>query len=607
MGTFFYYLCNRNKTSGKKDDAWRSRLPNGKRKHYPMTTGEYILIFSKIFGSLALLIYGMKVMSEALQKMAGSQLRHILGAMTTNRFTGMLTGTFITCAVQSSSATTVMTVSFVNAGLLTLAQAISVIMGANIGTTLTAWIMSLGYNVDLTMVVFPAFFVGIMLIYSKKRRYIGDFLFGIAFLFFSLVLLSTAGKDLDLAHNPGAIEFFSSFNVNSHWTILIFLAIGTVITCIVQSSAAVMAITILLCSTGVLPIYMGVALVMGENIGTTATANLAALGANTQARRAALAHLVFNVFGVIWVMCLFYPFLNFVCNLAGYDPESPVSLSATEMAVRLPIVLAAFHTCFNVVNTAILIWFIPQLEKLVCWIIRPKANQDEEEFRLRFIQGGLMKTPELSVYEAQKEIQSFSERIQRMFGMVLELLNEKKPENFVKIFTRIEKYETISDNMEIEIAKYLDQVSDAHLSDDTKGKIRAMLREISEIESIGDSCYNSARTLNRKMNEKEDFTEQQYERLHQMMELTDEALTQMNLMMKGQKTGYDPNRSFNIENEINNYRNQLRNQNINDVDNQLYAYAVGTIYMDIVQECEKLGDYVVNVVEARLGIKQVGA
>ncbi|PTL34765.1 Na+/Pi-cotransporter [Prevotella sp. oral taxon 376] len=572
-----------------------------------MTTGEYILIFSKIFGSLALLIYGMKVMSEALQKMAGSQLRHILGAMTTNRFTGMLTGTFITCAVQSSSATTVMTVSFVNAGLLTLAQAISVIMGANIGTTLTAWIMSLGYNVDLTMVVFPAFFVGIMLIYSKKRRYIGDFLFGIAFLFFSLVLLSTAGKDLDLAHNPGAIEFFSSFNVNSHWTILIFLAIGTVITCIVQSSAAVMAITILLCSTGVLPIYMGVALVMGENIGTTATANLAALGANTQARRAALAHLVFNVFGVIWVMCLFYPFLNFVCNLAGYDPESPVSLSATEMAVRLPIVLAAFHTCFNVVNTAILIWFIPQLEKLVCWIIRPKANQDEEEFRLRFIQGGLMKTPELSVYEAQKEIQSFSERIQRMFGMVLELLNEKKPENFVKIFTRIEKYETISDNMEIEIAKYLDQVSDAHLSDDTKGKIRAMLREISEIESIGDSCYNIARTLNRKMNEKEDFTEQQYERLHQMMELTDEALTQMNLMMKGQKTGYDPNRSFNIENEINNYRNQLRNQNINDVDNHLYTYAVGTIYMDIVQECEKLGDYVVNVVEARLGIKQVGA
>ena len=578
-----------------------------REKKHPMTTGEYILIFSKILGSLALLIYGMKVMSEALQKMAGSQLRHILGAMTTNRFTGMLTGTFITCAVQSSSATTVMTVSFVNAGLLTLAQAISVIMGANIGTTLTAWIMSLGYNIDLTMVVFPAFFLGIMLIYNKRRRYIGDFLFGIAFLFFSLVLLSTAGKELDLEHNSGALAFFSSFDVNSHWTILIFLAIGTLITCIVQSSAAVMAITILLCSTGVLPIYMGIALVMGENIGTTATANLAALGANTQARRAALAHLVFNVFGVVWVMCLFYPFVDFVCDLVGYDPRGLASLSATQAAAKLPIVLAAFHTCFNVVNTTILIWFIPQMEKLVCWIIRPKANQDEEEFRLRFIQGGLMKTPELSVYEAQKEIQSFSERIQRMFGMVRELMNEKKPEDFVKAFTRIEKYETISDNMEIEIAKYLDQVSDAHLSDDTKGKIRAMLREITEIESIGDSCYNIARTLNRKFHEKEDFTEQQYEHLNQMMQLTDEALTQMNLTLKGRRTSYDPNRSFNIENEINNYRNQLRSQNIDDVNNHLYTYAVGTMYMDIVQECEKLGDYVVNVVEARIGIKQTEA
>lgn len=263
--------------------------------------------FFKIIGSLSLLIYGMKVMSEALQKMAGAQLRHILGAMTTNRFTGMLTGTFITCAVQSSSATTVMTVSFVNAGLLTLAQAISVIMGANIGTTLTAWIMSLGYSVDLTSFVFPAFLVGIILIYSRKMRYIGDFLFGLSFMFFSLVLLSVAGKELQLENNPAIIDFFKSFDVDSYLTILSFLLIGTVITCIVQSSAAVMAITILLCSTGVLPIYLGIALVMGENIGTTATANLAALGANTQARRTALAHLVFNVIGVIWVLCIFYP------------------------------------------------------------------------------------------------------------------------------------------------------------------------------------------------------------------------------------------------------------------------------------------------------------
>ena len=564
-----------------------------------MSTSQYLVIFFQILGSLALLIYGMKVMSEALQKMAGSQLRHILGAMTTNRLTGMLTGTFITCAVQSSSATTVMTVSFVNAGLLTLAQAISVIMGANIGTTLTAWIMSLGYNVDLTIVVFPAFFLGIMLIYSKKKRYFGDFLFGIAFLFFALVLLSAAGKDLDLEHNPSVIDFFSSFDTKSHLTIITFLLIGTVITCIVQSSAAVMAITILLCSTGVLPIYLGIALVMGENIGTTATANLAALGANAQARRAALAHLVFNVFGVIWVLCLFYPFVNFVCSLVGYNPDG--NMSAAQKATLLPIVLAMFHTCFNVCNTTVLIWFIPQIEKLVCQLIKPKADKEDEDFRLRFIQMGIMKTPELSVFEAQKEISSFGERIQRMFGMVRELLEVKDGKAFEKLYDRIEKYEGISDSMEIEIAKYLDQVSDAHLSDDTKAKIRAMLREISEIESIGDSCFNIARTIKRKVDNKEEFTEKQHENIHQMFLLVDEALTQMNFMFTHDRHTLDMNRTFNIETEINTFRYQLRNQNIEDVDNHLYTYGIGTMYMDIIQESEKLGDYVVNVAEARMG------
>lgn len=563
-----------------------------------------IWIFLKIIGSLGLLIYGMKVMSDALQKMAGSQLRHILGTMTKNRFTGMLTGMFVTCSVQSSSATTVMTVSFVNAGLLTLAQAISVIMGANIGTTLTAWIMSLGFSVDLTTVVYPAFFIGIILIYSKSRRVFGDFLFGIAFLFFSLVLLSAAGKKLDLEHNPAAIEFFSSFDTSSHLTIIIFLLIGTVITCIVQSSAAVMAITILLCSTGVLPIYLGIALVMGENIGTTATANLAALGANSQARRAALAHLVFNVIGVIWVMCVFYPFVDLVCSLVDYDPTN-TTYTTKELAKKLPVILAMFHTCFNVTNTGVLIWFIPQIEKLVCKLIKNKQKEEEEDFRLRFISGGIMETPELSVFEAQKEIQSFAERIQRMFGMVRELLEEKDETTFNKLYTRIEKYEGISDNMEIEIAQYLDNVSDAHLSDETKAKIRSMLREISEIESIGDSCYNMARTISRKVQGKQEhFTEKQYEHMHQMFELTNDALTQMNVLYAGRKDSFDVNRSFNIENEINNYRNQLKSQNIRDVNNHAYTYGIGTIYMDIINECEKLGDYVVNVVESRMGIRQ---
>ena len=567
-----------------------------------MATSDFLIIFFKIAGSLALLIYGMKIMSEALQKMAGPQLRHVLGAMTTNRFTGMLTGTFITSAVQSSTATTVMTVSFVNAGLLTLAQAISVIMGANIGTTLTAWIMSLGYSLDLTNFVFPAFLVGIVLIYSRKHRYKGDFLFGIAFLFFSLVLLSDTGKSMNLQNNRTVIDFFGSFDVNSYTTILIFLLIGTVITLIVQSSAAVMAITILLCSTGVLPVYLGIALVMGENIGTTGTANLVALGSNTQARRTAMAHLVFNVFGVIWVLCLFYPFVHTICHIVGYDPDGP-RLSVHELSVKLPIILATFHTFFNVLNTGILIWFIPQIEKVVCWIVKSGKKEEDEEFRLRFIQAGIMKTPELSVLEAQKEICSFAERIQRMFGMVRELLNTKEDSKFVKLFTRIEKYESISDNMELEIAKYLSAVSDAHLSDDTKGKIRDMMREISELESIGDSCYNLARTISRQNNSKEDFTEQQYEHIHQMFELTDDSLSQMNVVINGRKENVDINRSFNIENEINNYRKQLRNQNINDIDNHLYTYTSGTMYMDIINECEKLGDYVVNVVEARMGTK----
>ena len=571
-----------------------------------MDTSNYLVFIFKIAGSLALLIYGMKIMSEALQKMAGPQLRHILGAMTTNRFTGMLTGTLITSAVQSSTATTVMTVSFVNAGLLTLAQAISVIMGANIGTTLTAWIMSLGFSIDLTSFVFPAFMVGIMLIYNRKQRYKGDFLFGIAFLFYSLVLLSDTGKSLDLQHNQAAIDFFSSFDVNSYFSILIFLLIGTIITLIVQSSAAVMAITILLCTTGVLPIYLGIALVMGENIGTTGTANLVALGSNVQARRTAMAHLVFNVFGVIWVLIFFYPFVNMICRLVGYDPTAAAP-SATDLAKTLPIILAMFHTFFNLFNTGILIWFIPQIEKIVCWIIKSGKKDEEEDFRLRFIQAGIMKTPELSVLEAQKEISSFAERMQRMFGMVRELLSTHDESEFVKLYTRIEKYENISDNMEQEIAKNLSAVSDAHLSDETKAKIRDMMREITELESIGDSCYNLARTISRLVNSKEDFTEKQYERIHQMFELTDDSLSQMNVIIRGRKEHLDVNRSFNIETEINNYRTQLRTQNVFDINNHEYTYNVGTMYMDIINECEKLADYVVNVVEARMGTRRVEA
>ena len=555
--------------------------------------------FLTIVGALALLIYGMKIMSEALQKMAGSQLRHVLSKMTTNRVSGVLTGMFTTVAVQSSTATTVMTVSFVNAGLLTLVQAISVIMGANIGTTLTAWIMSAGFSFNITTLVWPAFLIALLLIYSKKHRYIGDFIFGVAFMFFALGTLNQTGKDMDLAHNQALAQFFGSFDANSYSTILLFLVIGTILTCIIQSSAALMAITMVLCSSGILSIYPGIALVMGENIGTTLTANLAALTGNTEARRAAFGHFFFNVFGVCWVLIVFYPFVDFVCSLVGLDPHS-----AKQSAVRLSFALAAFHTCFNVTNTAILLPFVKQIAKVCCLVWKPRANKDEDDFRLRFIQAGIMKTPELSVLEAQKEIHAFATRIQRMFHMVEELLSEKDTDKFTKLFSRIEKYEGISDNMEIEIAKYLDQVSDAHLSDDTKDKVRAMLREISEIESIGDANYNMARTINRRMKGKEDFSPEQYKHIHEMMQLTDNALTQMNLILVGHKQDNDVNKSFNIENEINNYRSQLKSQNINDINDHKYDYAIGTMYMDLIQECEKLGDYVVNVVEARMGERQ---
>ena len=553
------------------------------------------MISLKLLGALGLLIYGMRMMSDSLQKMAGPQLRHILGRMTTNRLTGMLTGAFVTSAVQSSSATTVMTVSFVSAGLLTLGQAISVIMGANIGTTLTAWIMSLGYNVDLTNVVFPAFFIGMVLIYKKRHRFVGDFLFGIAFMFLSLVMLSSAGKEMDLEHNEAVVAFFASFDTSSYLTILAFLAIGTVITCIVQSSAAVMAITILLCSTGVLPIYLGIALVMGENIGTTATANLAALGANTQARRAALAHLLFNVFGVIWVLCVFYPFVDMVCGFVGYDPTMA---GQTE---RLPVVLAMFHTCFNVTNTALLIGLIPQMERVVCWLLPDKTEPELEELRLKYIEGNLMQTPEIAVLQAQKETAHFAQRVQQMFGMVRELMDASDDKSFVHLYSQIERQEDMTDRMELEIAHFLEQVSQNHLSDETKVKVRQMLREVGELESIGDACYNLARTMNRQRESAKVFTDHQHQKLVALMTLCDEALEQMVTIMSGHRHEHNIRETYRIENDINQLRQQLKNENIQSVNIHDYDYAVGTIYIDLVNGCEKLGDYVVNVVQARFG------
>ena len=559
-----------------------------------------MLIVLKLLGSIALLIYGMKVMSEALQKMAGPQLRHLLGAMTTNRFSGVATGALVTVAVQSSAATTVMTVSFVNAALLSLTQAISVIMGANIGTTMSAWIMSAGFSFNIANVVWPAFLLGIILIQLGKHRYIGDFLFGLSFLLFALGMLKATGVEMDLASKPAVVNFFASFKTN-YGTILLFLLIGTVLTAIVQSSAALMAITMVLCATGAITIYQGIALVMGENIGTTVTANLAALSANTQARRTAMAHLVFNVFGVIWVLIFFFPFIRMVCGIVGLDPNA-----SEQNPTQLSFALATFHTCFNLINTAILIWFIPQIEKLVCALIKPKKTDEEDEFRLQYIRGGIMKTPEISVLQAQKEIVVFGERMERMFGMVKELYGTEDEQAFDKLFERIKKVEDVSDKMENEIGRYLGDVGSAHLSDDTKQKIRAMLRQIGELESIGDSCFNLARILRRKRENKVAFDEKLEAGVSEMFGLVDEALARMNEMLAGRREDFSIGVSEDAERCINACRNRLKQENINNLDANVYGYDIGTVFSDLIGECEKTGDYIINVVEARLGAVKNG-
>ena len=554
--------------------------------------------FLKLIGSLGLFLYGMKIMSEGLQKVAGDRLRSILTAMTTNRVTGVLTGVLITALIQSSSATTVMVVSFVNAGLLTLAESISVIMGANIGTTVTAWIISIfGFKVDMAAFALPLLAIALPLIFSGKsnRKSIGEFIFGFSFLFMGLSYLKANAPDLNA--NPEMLAFVQNYTDMGFFSILLFLFIGTILTMIVQASAATMAITLIMCANGWISLELGAALVLGENIGTTITANLAALTANTQAKRAALAHFVFNVFGVIWVLIIFHPFME----LVNWVVDTFFQSNNPEVAISYK--LSAFHSIFNICNVCILIWGVKLIERTVCALIHPK--EEDEEPRLRFITGGMLSTAELSILQARKEIHLFAERTHRMFGMVQDLMHTEKDDDFNKPFSREEKYENISDNMQLEIANYLNQVSEGRLSSESKLQIRAMLREVTEIESIGDSCYNLARTINRKRQTNQDFTEKQYEHTHFMMKLTDDALAQMIVVVeKPEHQSIDINKSFNIENEINNYRNQLKNQNILDVNNKEYDYQMGVYYMDIIAECEKLGDYVVNVVEASSDVKE---
>lgn len=563
-----------------------------------------VYAFLKLLGCLALLMFGMKMMSEALQKLTGGRLRRVLGTMTHNRFAGICTGTVVTTAVQSSTATTVLTVSLVNAGLLTLKQAISVIMGANIGTTVTAWIIALfGFNFQMSAVVFPLFAIGIVSSYFKtpSSRSFGEFIFGFAFLFLGIATLRENAIAMDLPHNEAVMGFFVSCRNFGFMSYILFLLLGGFLTMCVQSSVVIMAITMILCSTGVADIYQGVALVLGENIGTTITSNIVALNANTQARRAALSHLIFNLFGVFWVLLVFRPFISLVCSMVGFDPNADLTQDA-DAATRISYALSAFHTAFNLCNVLILVWFVNFFEKFVSKIIRGKDEEDEV-MRLKFIGGGLLSTAELSLLEAKKEINHYAMRAHRMFGFVPKLLETEDPDDFSKLCARIEKYEDESDSMESEIANYLTRLSEGKLSSESKVQIRAMLREISEIESICDSCFNMSRVINRKYRSKESFTDEQISHIHSMWELCDKALTQMEKVLADTDHSIDPRISLRIEEEINTYRTRLKEKNVMDVNDQKYDYQTGVNYMDIIVSSEKLGDFAINIVEAHTHVK----
>ena len=555
---------------------------------------ELIINIFSLIGSLALFLFGMKTMSEGLEKFAGDRLRSILAAMTKNRVMGVLTGILITALIQSSSATTVMVVSFVNAGLMTLSQSIGVIMGANIGTTVTAWIISaVGFKVNIAAFAIPLLAIGMPLIFSKKgnRKSIGEFIFGFSFLFMGLAFLQEAATAMNIGDMVAGM--LAHVPQDSFLTILLFVIVGTLVTMIVQASAATMAITLMLFGMNIpgFGFEQAAALAMGQNIGTTITAFMASLTANTQARRAALAHMFFNVFGVVVFLIVFYPACDavswFVDNVMGGGNDL--------------YKLSAFHTAFNIINTLLLIGFVRQIEILVCHVLPMKAQ--DEDYRLRFISGGLLSTAELSIMEAQKEIHHFAERCQRMFGFVPELMQTEDETEFNKIFSRIGKYENITDSMEMEIAAYLNKVSEGRLSDASKAQIQKMLRQITELESIGDSVYNLGRTLNRhRMHCQDAFTPEQTQHMQTMLQLVEGSLEEMMKRIDLTTPRTNITKSINIEHEINNYRKQLRNQNLHDVNAGLYSYQLGVFYVDFISECERLADYVMNVVQAGKGL-----
>lgn len=588
--------------------------------------------FLALLGSVGLFLYGMKVMSEGLQKAAGDRLRNILSAMTRNRFAGLLTGCAITALIQSSSASTVMVVSFVNAGLMSLAQSMAVIMGANVGTTFTAWIISLfGFKVNISAMIMPLIALAVVLLFTNKSKpkSIGEFLIGFTFLFMGLDMISQYVPDLQ--SNPEMFAFLKEYASMGMGSVLIFCLVGLVLTAIIQSSAATFAITLIMCSKGWIDFDLACALVLGSNIGTTVTPLLASMSGNVAAKRTAMGHLLFNFLGTVWCLAVFMPFVDFnswitehigqgdprelfgfVNALETTDPQLYnhlfdnslpaghtvlVKIAAMQMSVSFG--LSIFHTTFNIVNVCIMIWLTKVYVKIVEWLV-PAKHRDDEEFTLKFISGGLLNASELNIAQAEKELVVYAERVGRMITMAQTLIHTKeKTEDFNKLYSRLEKYEDISDRMELEIAHYLNRCAEGRLSNEGKLRIAAMLNIISEIESIADCCMGVGKILMRKIESGVEFNDEIYANIDAMYVYIDSAMAMMTAQLRdienvSAKSLMD---SYNKEREINNFRNQLRGANVGNINNRHYEYQAGIYYMDIVGDLEKTGDFIINVID----------
>ena len=559
---------------------------------------DILLKVLEIVGALGLFLFGMKSMSDGLQKLAGDKMRTILSKMTSNRFSGVLTGLGVTTLIQSSSATTVMVVSFVNAGLLTLTGAIAVIMGANIGTTVTAWIISLfGFKFSISVIIFPVIAIATPFMFIKGKESLGEFLIGFALLFMGLEAVKAGVPDFKQPEYAPVLEFIGSMSDYGYLSYLLFVLIGTILTIVVQSSSAMMAVTLVMCAQGLIGFEVAAALVLGENIGTTITANISALMANSTAKRAALAHLVFNVIGVIWILILFKPFLymisQLVLSIEGINPMLD--------AAAVPVALSCFHSFFNITNTLLLVWFIPAIEKIVNKLI---PSNEEEEFRLKYIPSGFMSAGELSIEPAKKEIEAFSKRVLRMYDFIPELFELNDDKKFEQLMSRTKKYEEITDRMEVEIANYLTKVSENGMSLGASQEISAMLRIVDNLESIGDSCYQLSLTIDSKRKQNISYSQEMNDKLQKMFSMVKQAIVEMNNNLSENYHNVNIANAKELEHQINEYRDQLRAEHTEAVKQNQYPYQTGISYSTLYAQCEKLADFAINVTEAIDKIKK---